>query len=168
MLVLKLEILIQNRRSLIADRLLLFYSGARPCYSFISIKKLNSQAILWTSDWNFWSTSDLKFAFRNHSLLVFLKSRCCFKYFYFHYPKFLLFKRSDKWAIIEKTQPKFYRDLEHSINITIVKAVHYQRTVHAMTSLCMWLCSKTINSKSASLRSSVQQFENSMTSYRAL
>ena len=37
-LVLKLEILIQNRRALIAVRLLLFYSGARSCYSFINIQ----------------------------------------------------------------------------------------------------------------------------------
>ena len=35
---------------------------------------------LLNSDQNFWSTCDLKFAFRNRSLLLFLKSRCCFKY----------------------------------------------------------------------------------------
>ena len=40
----------------------------------------------------------------------------------------------------------------------IVKAVYYQRTVYAMTSLCIL----------PSLRSSVCQFENLMTSYRAL
>ena len=69
--------------------------------------------------------------------------------------------------------------------------MRYQRTVHAMTSLCMWLCSKTARTweavlclviehsmtlfrfqnaqkNSASLRSSKRQFENSLTSYRVL
>ena len=73
----------------------------------------------------------------------------------------------------------------------IVRAVHYQRTVHAMTSSRMQLCSKTDKTKevvlgsviaygmtpflfqtaqknSASLRSSVQQFENSNDVNRAL
>ena len=69
--------------------------------------------------------------------------------------------------------------------------MHYQRTVHTMTSLCMRLCSKTVKTfefvpysviehgmmpfrfqtaqkNSTSLRSSALQFEKSMTSYRAL
>ena len=56
--------------------------------------------ILWNSDQSFWSTSDLKFAFPNHSLLPFLESRCCCKYFFvsnilnFHY---LCFKMSCHW-----------------------------------------------------------------------
>ena len=42
--------------------------------------------------------------------------------------------------------------LEHSINLfPIVKAVHYQRTVHAVTSLCMWPCSKTVKHRSCAL-----------------
>ena len=82
MLVLKLENLIQNRRALIAVSLLLFYSGARASNSSLTYKTEFTSKILWNSDQNFWSTSDLNFAFCNHSLLPFLKSRCCFKLFF--------------------------------------------------------------------------------------
>ena len=50
--------------------------------------------ILWNSDQNVWSTSDLKFVFRNHSFLT------CFKYLFvsnilnLHY---LSFKMSYHW-----------------------------------------------------------------------
>ena len=83
MLVLKLEILILNRRALIAVWLLLFYSGAREHDAVSSTYKTEfTSKILWSSDQNFWSTSNLKLAFCNHSLLSFLKSRCCFKYLF--------------------------------------------------------------------------------------
>ena len=72
-----------------------------------------------------------------------------------------------------------------------MQAVQYQRTVHALTSFCMRLCSKIVKTQevvlcsviedgmtpfrfqtaqknSASLRFSARQFENLMTSYRAL
>ena len=48
----------------------------------LTYKSEFTSKILWTSDQNFWSTSDLKFAFRNHSLLPFLKSRSCFKHLF--------------------------------------------------------------------------------------
>ena len=82
MLALKFEIIIQSRRALIG--VYYFFSTQEQEHATVSLKYKTefTSKILWNSDQNFWSKSDLKFAFCNHSLLPFLKSRCCFKYLF--------------------------------------------------------------------------------------